>query len=373
MNYLKQLRIIITLAIACSFSHSAFSHQTSTGYFSAELNDSGAINGELQIRLYDLERAVGLDQDRDGQLTWGEALSQSDAVEEYLDRSLAFQRNQQACTTSLTGAWQLDTHFNEPYLVLPVSAQCAIDGDLQIDYSGFFDYDSEHKVLFSFRAGEQSYSRVISNDARQLTLDTVNGNLWATFKEFTKQGAIHIWIGLDHILFLMCLLLASVFSLEKVANKNRSLRTTSLQILAVVTSFTIAHSITLATTALNWIQVSSAWVEVGIAISVLAAALNNIFPLVKKLALVTFGFGLLHGMGFAGVLGELGLPGDQKLLTVLAFNLGVEFGQLVIILIALPMLFLINKYNFKPRAWLIGGSGIIAIISLLWVIERLPF
>jgi len=125
-----------------------------------------------------------------------------------------------------------------------------------------------------------------------------------------------------------------------------------MQILVVVTAFTLAHSVTLAATALNWIQVSSAWVEVGIAISVLAAALNNIFPLVKKLTLVTFGFGLLHGMGFAGVLGELGLPSDQKLLTVLAFNLGVEFGQLGIILAALPIMVLINKYNhgkFRSR------------------------
>jgi len=357
---------------ALSFSSSAYSHQTSTSYFTAELNDSGALSGELQIRLYDLERAIGLDQDRNGELTWGEALSHAEDVEEYIGSALVFQRNQQGCAASFAGAWQLDTHFNEPYLVLPVSAQCALKGDLQIDYSGFFDYDNEHKVLFSLRTDNQNYSRVISDDKRQLNLDAANGTLWATFKEFTKQGAIHIWIGLDHILFLMCLLLAAVFGVEKIVNKDRTLRSVGIKIIGVVTAFTIAHSITLAATALNWIQVSSTWVEVGIAISVLAAALNNIFPLIRKLIMVTFAFGLLHGMGFAGVLGELGLPSDQKLLTVLAFNLGVEFGQLVIILAVLPFMFLINKFNLKPRCFMVGGSAIIAIISALWVIERLP-
>jgi len=126
----------------------------------------------------------------------------------------------------------------------------------------------------------------------------------------------------------------------------------------------------LAAVALNWIEVSSKWVEVGIAITVLAAALNNIFPVIKKIAAVTFGFGLLHGMGFAGVLGELGLPEGQKLLSVLAFNLGVELGQLAIILVVLPFMFLINRYNLKPKYWLVGGSFLIALIAIMWIVER---
>ena len=227
--------------------------------------------------------------------------------------------------------------------MLPVTAQCAIAGNLQINYDGFFEYDSEHKLLLSFRGAEHSYSRVLSNDKRTLDLDATNGSPWGTFEEFTKQGAIHIWIGLDHILFLMCLLLATVFGLERLSfQRFKSLRENSWEILSVVTAFTLAHSITLAAVALNWISVSSTWVEVGIAVTVLAAALNNIFPIIKNIILVTFGFGLLHGMGFAGVLGELGLPSDQKLLTVLAFNLGVEFGQLVIIAAVLPLMVLIN-------------------------------
>jgi len=291
---------------------------------------------------------------------------------------LGFQRQQQNCTISLAGAWQLDAHFNQPYLVLPVNAQCAITGKLQIDYSAFFDYDSEHKLLLNLQTDEHAYSRVVDIKQRTLDIDVNNGNRWDTFREFLKQGAIHIWIGLDHILFLMCLLLATVFGLDKrsfqrSSKRYKSLGENSWQIVRVVTAFTLAHSITLAAVALNWIQVSSTWVEVAIAITVLVTAINNISPIVKNITLVTFGFGLLHGMGFAGVLGELGLPSDQKLLTVLSFNVGVEFGQLVIIAAVLPFMFLINKYNLKPRLCLVGGSTAIAIIAAIWVAERLPF
>ena len=371
MIRLKQWLMFVLLINALLFSASAFSHQSSTSYFTGNINSNGALNGDLQIRLLDLERAIGLDQDGNGELTWGEALSQVEPVEKYIESLFRFHRNEYKCASSFSGAWKLDEHFNEQYLVLPVSAQCAIEGDLEINYSGFFDVDSEHKLLFNIKANEQSYRRVLSNDKRTIKLDLANGNHWDTFVEFTKQGVIHIWIGLDHILFLMCLLLAAIFGFTKSnAAQSRSLRENAWDIVGVVTAFTLAHSITLAAVALNWIEVSSKWVEVGIAITVFVAAMNNIFPVIKKITAVTFGFGLLHGMGFAGVLGELGLPEGQKLLSILAFNLGVELGQLVIILAVLPFMFLINKYNLKPRYCLVGGSSLVALIAVMWIVER---
>ncbi len=369
---LKPLLISVGLLVALGFYNVASAHQTSTAYFTGDVNSQGAINGSLQVRLFDLERVVGLDVDANGQLTWGEVLSNVEAVEGYMAASIRFERQAQDCNTSFAGEWQLEEHFNEPYLVLPVSAQCAIEGRLTVHYAGFFDDDAGHKLILNVTSAEQYFNRVFSNDNRQVELDTVNGNLWETFKEFAVQGVIHIWIGIDHILFLMCLLLASVFNLEKSLRQKKTLRTTGWEIVKVITAFTLAHSLTLAAVALGWLRVSSSWVEVGIAITVLVAALNNIFPVVTKIVLVTFGFGLLHGMGFAGVLGELGLPSDQKLLTVLAFNVGVELGQLVIILIALPFLFLINRFDLKPRYWLVGGSSLIAVVAVLWIIERLP-
>jgi len=373
MNHFK-LSLTLTLLLSI-FIHATvtLAHETSTAYLTAKIDNKGLLQGELQVRLFDLEQAIGLDPNNDGELTWAEALSKSDDVDAYLHDVLSFQRNENTCSASFKGAWQLDRHFNAAYLVLPISAQCALDGDLTINYDGFFDAAHDHKLLVSLATQDGNINRVISQNTRVVSINTQKGNRWETFKEFTKQGAIHIWIGLDHILFLMCLLLAVVFvSKNKDTEQANTLREVGLKTLLVVTAFTLAHSITLAATALGWLNFSSTWVEVGIAVSVLFAAVNNVFPVVRKIALITFGFGLLHGMGFAGVLGELGLPSDQKLLSILAFNLGVEFGQLLIILIALPLMYLIKKYNLKPHYFLVGGSGIIALIAIIWIIERLP-
>ena len=347
----------------------SYAHQTSTAYFSGQLNDSGNFAGQVQIRLFDLERSIGLDSDNNGELTWSETLLRQNAVEAFLRKSLELKRNNEQCPMSFNNSWQLDDHFNEPYLVLSIRSQCALQGPINIGYQGLFSIDSDHKLLVNINDNDQSFSRVIDTDNRNITLDTKNGSILATFKEFFKQGAIHIWIGTDHILFLLCLLFACIFSVKNRAQT--SWKSTLWQLLGIVTAFTIAHSVTLTATALNWVTVSSRWVEVGIAVTVLAAALNNIFQVVKRIAWLTFGFGLLHGMGFAGVLGELGLPGDQTFLSVLAFNVGVEFGQVVIIAIALPILFLTRLTNIKPHYWLNTGSTIIALVSIFWIVERL--
>jgi hypothetical protein len=100
------------------------------------------------------------------------------------------------------------------------------------------------------------------------------------------------------------------------------------------------------------------------------AALNNIFPLVLRLGLLTFGFGLLHGMGFAGALGELGIPADQQVPSVLAFNLGVEIGQIAILLILLPILIAARNYHWYSRFSMPTASLIITLIAGHWVIAR---
>ncbi|HEY0894444.1 MAG TPA: HupE/UreJ family protein, partial [Cellvibrio sp.] len=184
-------------------------------------------------------------------------------------------------------------------------------------------------------------------------------------------GMVHIWIGIDHILFLLSLMLTCV--LVRRGNQwfaQASIKRILINTTWIVTAFTLAHSITLSATALGLIQFSSQWVEVGIAISVVLVALNNIYPLVTRLGWLTFGFGLLHGMGFAGVLGELGLPADQQLLTVLAFNLGVEIGQMAIVLLLLPLFIFVRNQIWYARYALTGTSVVIALVAMQWVVDR---
>lgn len=139
----------------------------------------------------------------------------------------------------------------------------------------------------------------------------------------------------------------------------------------VVTAFTIAHSITLSLAALAVIQLPSRLVESAIALSVVLAALNNVWPLVHRGRwLVAFAFGLVHGFGFASVLADLGLPQDSLLVALVGFNLGVEAGQLVIVAAFLPLAYALRRTWLYRRLAFVGGSAAIALVAALWMVER---
>jgi hypothetical protein len=138
-----------------------------------------------------------------------------------------------------------------------------------------------------------------------------------------------------------------------------------------VTSFTAAHSITLSLAALGLVSLPSRLVESAIALSVVLAAANNIWPVVAhKRWLVAFGFGLIHGFGFASVLAELGLPADALVLSLLGFNAGVEIGQMAIVAVFLPLAFLLRRTRFYLRGVFLVGSWLIMLVALVWLAER---
>jgi hypothetical protein len=177
---------------------------------------------------------------------------------------------------------------------------------------------------------------------------------------YLKLGYNHILpLGLDHILF--------VVSLFMLSPKLKPL-------LWQATAFTIAHSITLGLAMYHIIHPPANIIEPLIALSILYVSLENIFsPRLKVTRIgIVFLFGLVHGMGFAGALGKLGLPPDAYLLSLVMFNLGVELGQLTIILSAY---FLLGKYfGNKPyyrQLIVVPVSAIIAIISAVWTIQRI--
>jgi len=145
------------------------------------------------------------------------------------------------------------------------------------------------------------------------------------------------------------------------------------QVLGIVTAFTLAHSLTLSLAALGWVTPASRWVEPAIAISVLLAAINNVRPLITRRAwVVGFGFGLIHGFGFAGALGELGLPTTTRLLALVGFNVGVELGQLVVVCAVLPGLFLLRRARWYAGTAMPLLSLAICAVAATWLWQRLP-
>ena len=266
----------------------------------------------------------------------------------------------------------------------------AVPDEMDIMYNALFDQDPNHKgmliVEYNWKAGivdnEALFSNVYSKGDTQQSLSLKDASLWKGFVALVKLGVWHIWIGLDHILFVVALILPSVVrrrsEVENVSLENEngewipvdSFSAAFWYILKIVTFFTIAHSITLALASLDIITLPSRIVESIIALSIALAALHNITPIFKhKEWMIAFGFGLFHGFGFASVLGEKGLSGDYMILSLLGFNLGVEFGQVAIICAVFPILYLIRKQKIYPYI-LKYGSVLLIIISLHWVLER---
>jgi hypothetical protein len=197
--------------------------------------------------------------------------------------------------------------------------------------------------------------------------------LLAQFVDYAREGVWHIWIGFDHILFLVSLLLPSVLlGSGKGRQPAERFAPTFWDVLKVTTAFTIAHSITLSLAALSIIQLPSRLVESAIALSVVLAALNNLRPVVRgRRWLVAFGFGLIHGFGFASVLADLGLPQGALLVALVGFNVGVEAGQLAIVAAFLPIAYALRRSWLYRRVVFMGGSAAIALIGALWMVERI--
>jgi hypothetical protein len=142
-------------------------------------------------------------------------------------------------------------------------------------------------------------------------------------------------------------------------------------VLRIVTAFTLAHSITLSLAALGVIALPSRWVESAIALSVLLAALNNLRPITHgRRWIAAFGFGLIHGFGFASVLGDLGLQKGALAASLVGFNLGVEIGQLAIVAAFLPLAWLARRSWFYRRVMMLGGSCLIMLVAAIWLGER---
>ena len=142
-------------------------------------------------------------------------------------------------------------------------------------------------------------------------------------------------------------------------------------VVGIVSAFTVAHSITLALAATKVVSLSPGFIEPAIAVTIVLAALDNVWPIFPvPRVVVTFGFGLIHGFGFAGVLSELNLPTGQFALALLQFNVGLELGQLIVVIGVATLLFLMRERP-KYRAWVVqGGSAAAILIGGLWLIER---
>jgi len=356
----------------------AAAHKPSDSYLTLAA-DGNRLTGRWDIALRDLDMALGLDADGDGNITWGELRARHADIAALAQARLALAADGQPCSLAV-GAQQVDEHTDGAYSVLPLTVTCPRPpAVLDIAYSLFADLDPQHRGLLNLAANGASRAAILGPQAPKQAFALAEVNRWRQFADYAADGVWHIWIGFDHILFLLSLLLPAVGQWEARANGRARpawvpvprLGVAVWDVLRIVTAFTLAHSITLSLATLGLVALPSRLVEATIAASVVLAALNNVFPLVQgRRWVVAFGFGLIHGFGFASVLADLGLPRDALALALVGFNLGVEAGQLAIVVAFLPWAYGLRRSAFYRRVVLWGGSLAIAVVAAAWFAER---
>jgi hypothetical protein len=362
---------LLLLALAFTPVHA---HKPSDSYLTlrAEAN-SIAIRWDVALR--DLDYVLQLDRDGNGELTWGEVRQRGDDIQKLAIAGLALSSAGQACPVQAGGPLMLDRHSDGTYAVLTLHAPCArMGGELQVHYSLLFDVDPTHRGMVQWLppGAAQPQALVFAADSARQSLSLAAPSPWETLRQYVVEGVWHIWIGFDHILFLLALLLPSVLARREGAwTAAPSLRAAGIEVLKVVTAFTVAHSITLTLAVLGLVSLPSRLVESVIAASVMLAALNNLRGTVaRRRWVMAFAFGLVHGFGFASVLADLGLPQGALALALAGFNIGVELGQLAIVAAFLPLAFALRGTVFYRLGVLQLGSAVVALLAAWWLVER---
>jgi len=349
----------------------AWAHKPSDSYLSLSVQNDH-IEGQWDIALRDLADAIGLDGDGDGQLTWEEVRNKHDEIKAYALSRLALSADQQTCTTQLLEQL-IDHHTDGAYSVLRFRSDCGgLIERLAVDYRLLFDIDAQHKGLLRLTQGGQTSTAIFSRESPTQEFTVAEQSRWNEGIQFIHEGIWHIWLGFDHVLFLLALLLPAV--LIRVQGRWQAagdFSSVCWNVISIITAFTVAHSLTLTLAALDFVRLPSRFVESTIAASVVLAGLGNLYPtMMSRRWMIAFGFGLIHGFGFAAVLTDLGLPHDSLLLSLVSFNVGVEIGQLAIVAAFLPLAYLIRHSWSYPRVILTGGSLAVIAIALVWFTER---
>lgn len=217
------------------------------------------------------------------------------------------------------------------------------------------------------------YETILHSQTPEATVTPVPPVLITTFNSFFTQGIWHIWTGMDHVLFLLTLILPAVLKYHHHRWQSvDKLKPAMLDVLKIVTAFTLAHSITLSLATLEMIGLPERWIESVIAFSVVIAALNNLKPLFSASRIwLAFGFGLIHGFGFANALTDLSLLKGSMTSALLGFNLGVEIGQMMIVALVFPLAYSYRNSWFYPTWVLKAGSLATAIVAGVWMVERI--
>ena len=362
---------LFAFGVASLLSGTALAHATGTSQLTIRLDGQGSrLVAAWDIPASDLQLPLELDADGDGELTASELDARRAAILRFATSRLELRRAGGIC--DLTGG-ELTTRPAEPenFIRLALTGSCPGKGPLQVSTSLFFGSPG-YTTLLDVSTPQGRFPAALSMGRASWTEPQFAS--WAgTLLRFLREGIWHVLIGYDHVAFLLLLLLPSVLrgssSGWTIAPGGREVAT---DLVKIVTAFTLAHSVTLGLASTGTVGLPVQPVEIVIAGSIVVAGLLNLFPAASRWRLpLAFGFGLIHGFGFANALREIG-EGEIRLAPMLAgFNLGVEIAQLLIVAVALPVLWFASRRPRYANRFMPALSLATALTGAVWFAGRL--
>ncbi|RMD88077.1 MAG: HupE/UreJ family protein [Calditrichaeota bacterium] len=331
-------------------------HDLFTSYTSIEIKNS-TIFTTVTFDLSDLDKRFLLDNNKDGQIDKNEIQHHIEKIFDYVQNHISIIVAGKPLELQKKN-WDASTYNGFPFLNFHFTSKLPVQlWKITLKVNFFDEFGARHKNLVKIIYGSELQEAILTTDYPEETFHFEGRDypLISQVLQFLHLGVEHIFLGYDHILFLIGLIL---------------LGGTFLNLIKIVTAFTVAHSITLILAALQIVLLPGRLVESVIALSIAYIALENLFVKdTRDRWMITFIFGLMHGFGFAGVLNELGLPTRGLVPSLLAFNVGVEIGQLVIVSISFPLILQLSKLKWQKQI-VYGLSTIIFIFGFYWFIER---
>ncbi|MEM1411153.1 MAG: HupE/UreJ family protein [Pseudomonadota bacterium] len=370
---------LAVLLMMTFLARSAEAHQVGQSYLYLQVYED-RITGRFEIALQNLNPALGL-EGTEQEITRQNWEDNADWLWDYYLEKVTLSANGKELPLTFTGPGYLGTKARYVMLHFDIGGYDEVPERLDVHYGVLFDEDPDHRGFLLIEtnwatgtfANEKGIALVFSPDARDDSIDLISRDRWGGFVAVVGLGIEHIWEGIDHILFLIALLIPAVMRRDEKGKWQPIERfgPALLNVIKIVTAFTVAHSVTLSLAALGIINLPGTLVEVIIAASIAIAAADILYPIFRgRVWVVVFAFGLFHGFGFAGALADMGVFGEFVWMPLLAFNLGVELGQIVVVAVVFPLLFLVRKLVLYPRAFMPLGALMLILISFAWVAER---
>lgn len=351
-------------------SGEALAHANGSSFLRIDASEARALTATWDIPTADLQLPLELDADGDGVPTIDELRAREAALVRFATERLQIRRGGAACEIGASKPTMRERDA-ETFVSLPLRASCAGDGALEVSTNLFFGSPG-YSALLDIHTPHHRFDAVLSMNGSTWTQPPAPSVL-ATSWRFVREGVWHVLIGYDHIAFLLLLLLPSVLRASSAGwTATTNGREVVRDLLKIITTFTLAHSVTLGLAATGAVRMPVQPIEVAIAASIVIAGLLNLFPAAARWRLrLALGFGLVHGFGFANALQNIDADGFRLAPMLAGFNVGVEVAQLLIIAAALPFLWLLSRRPGYSRRVMPALSVATALTGAFWLIGRL--